>query len=249
MNKLTSHIKFITLGAGALGLLLRIWLLLGGVDEKGLFSADHPASPLCFILTALVLAALALAVRPLKPVRSYSKLFPASASGMIGCFIGAAGMVITAVTEYLSQKELLALIALVLGIAAGVCLVLLGLCRKKGNRPHFLLRTALTGYLMLQLVLRYRFWSSEPQLHLYFFPLLASVFLMLAAYHNTILDAQKSSRRWFVFCNQAAVFFCFMSLPGENWLFYLTVGIYCVTNLCSVNYQPYAPKYSKEAVE
>lgn len=246
MNKLTPYLGPITLGAGFLGFLLRLWLKLTGIDEKGLFLASHPANALCFILTALVLLMLALAVRPLKPLRSYAKLYPASLPAMAGCFAAAAGTLIYPVMGFLGQRDLLHILALVLGGASCVCLVLLGLCRKAGQRPHYLYHAIFTCYLMIQLVIQYRSWSSEPQLQLYFFPLLASVFLMLTAYHSAILDAQKGSRRWLVFCNRGALFCCFMSLPGQDWLFYLLMGIYCATNLCSLRFRPYQPRYAKE---
>ena len=57
MNKLCkpSYLPVVTLSAGCLGLALRIWLFLGGTDEKGLLLSSHPANALIFILTALFL--------------------------------------------------------------------------------------------------------------------------------------------------------------------------------------------------
>lgn len=246
MNKITSHISYFTLGTGVLGFLLRLWVYLDGNDEKGLLKTGHLGNTLCFILTAAVLVMLFLAVRPLKPIRSYPRLYPASLPAAAGCWAAACGILVTAVFEFLDKRDAITVATLVLGLLSAVSLVLLGIRRRSGQRPHFLLRSALTVYLMLHLVAQYRLWSAQPQLHLYFFPLLCSVFLMLTAYHGTILDAQKGSRRWFVFCSQAALFFCCMSLTGDSWLFYLVMGIFCFTNLCSLQFRPYQPKFAKE---
>ena len=53
-----------TLGAGLLGLALRIWLF-SDIDGKGLLPAGHPADSALYILTALTLGILYLATREL----------------------------------------------------------------------------------------------------------------------------------------------------------------------------------------
>ena len=78
-----SHLPFVTLTAGALGLILRIWLKLAGTDEKGLLVTTHPAHILIFVLTALALAYMLLCVRPLDAVKRYADLFP---RGKLACF-------------------------------------------------------------------------------------------------------------------------------------------------------------------
>ena len=46
------------LGAGFLGLLLRIWLFATGLDEKNLLSVTHPAHILILVLTVAVVVLL-----------------------------------------------------------------------------------------------------------------------------------------------------------------------------------------------
>lgn len=225
--------------AGIIGFILRLWLFAGGTDEKGLLTPNHPAGILCFVLTAIVLAVVALCAFRLEPVDSYKKLFPAHALAGIGCFVAAAGILYVDIRDLLSKSDTITIITLVLGLIAAACLVVLGLCRFKGNRPSFWLHSAVTVYFMLHLVSQYRLWSSEPQLQVYFFPLMASVFLMLTAYQRTVLDAEKnSSRRFFVFCHQIALFFCMLSWQGQNLPFYLTMSLWLVTNLCSLKAFP-----------
>jgi len=240
-KNLNPYLPLLTLVCGIIGLLLRIWLLAAGIDEKGLLVTNHPANILVFVLTALYMAALFLAIRPLHSVSNYQKLFPASAVSIPGCIAAALGLIYSAFRELTMRRDLVTMITLALAVAAAVCLLLLGIYRSKGKRPHYLLRTVLTAYLMLHLISQYRLWSAEPQLQYYFFQLLASVLLMLTAYHGTMLDAKASSRRWYVFCNQAALFCCCLSLRGESWLFYLTMGLFTATTLCSLQVAPAEP--------
>jgi hypothetical protein len=224
-----------TLLAGAAGFGLRLWLLQSGIDHKGLLMADHPAGDLTFILTGIVLAVLALCVRTLMPMSNYRKLFPGRLIAGIGCVAAAAGILYVDIRDLLAQSDIITIVTTGLGVVAAACLLVLGWFRWKGKRPAFWLYSAVTIYFMLHLISQYRLWSSESQLQIYFFPLMASVFLMLTAYHNAVLAEQKNgSRRFYVFCNQAGLFFCFLSLHGTSWPFYLTMAVWLATGLCSL---------------
>lgn len=224
-----------TLIASLVGFGLRLWLFLTGTDERGLLPANHIAGILSFVLTAIVLAVLVLCTHKLTPLNSYSKLFPAWPLAGIGCAAAAAGILYVNIRDLLVQPDVITIVTLVLGLVAAAALLILGFCRLKGNHPSFWLQAAVTVYFMLHLVSQYRLWSSESQLQVYFFPLLASVFLMLTAYHGAVLDAdKKANRRGYAFCNQAALFFCCMSLQGSSWPFYLAMAAWLGTNLCSV---------------
>ena len=241
------NLPLFTLSAGIVGLLLRLWLFTSGIDSKNLLITSHPANALVFILTAIVIVVLFLGVRPLSAVGRYRQLFPASSLGAGGCLAAAVGILVTNIRAVLSLQDTITVIVLVLGILASASLVALAVCRQKGKQPHFLLHTAVTVYLMLHLVAQYRHWSPEPQLQTYFFQLLACVFLMLTAYHSTVLDVQKGSRRWFVFFNQAALYCCLLSIAGENWLFYLTMAVWTFTGICSLQVKKASPAEPEEA--
>lgn len=228
-----SFLPGITLISGVLALVLRILLQITGMDEKGLLVSGHIAGVLLYILTALFLAVLLLCVWSLKNLSRYSKLFPASMLGAAGCVFAAVGVLYTGVEQALRQSDILTLITALVAVGAALCLVRIGMLRQKGQRPSYLLYTVVTVYFMLQLVCQYRFWSPESQFLLYFFPLLASVFLTLTAYQATCLTANKGIRWQYVFFNQAALFFCFVSLISRYWVFYLATGLWAGTNLCS----------------
>ena len=240
-----SFLPGLTLIAGALALILRILLQVTGIDEKGLLISGHFASVLLYILTGLFLAVLFLCVWSLNNLNRYSKLFPASMIGAVGCMLAAVGVLYTGVAQIFRQSDLLTLITSALAVGAAICLVRIGMFRQKGQRPSYLLYTVVTVYLMLQLICQYRFWSPESQFTLYFFPLLASVFLTLATYQATYLSAKKGIRWQYVFFNQAALFFCFVSVISQYWIFYLAMGLWAATNLCSTRMA--RPRNNKEA--
>lgn len=237
------HLPWIIMITGLSGLALRL-LFFAAMDERGLLPKEHPAGILCFVLTGLAMAAIFLCVRSLRPFANHAQLFPASGFRAIGCFIGAVGLLYAAVTEFFSGSGALPLITSTLGLIATGCLGFVGIARWNGRRPSFLLHSAVTVFLMLYTVCQCRFWSSEPQFQIYFFPLLGSVLLMLTGYYHAVLSLQKGSRRWFVFCNQAALFFCLLSLNDRNWPFYLCMALWLLLDCCSLRMSP--PRYLRK---
>lgn len=240
MNKFIkpSILPVFTLICGVLGLALRAWLVLSATDEKGLLVVTHPAHALVFILTALVMLVLFLAIRPLKAFSHYPALFPNTACAGIGCILAAFGILWVSFRDLQLRTDGVTKACMVLGVAAAISLIVISVYRFRGRRPSCYFHALVTVYLMLHLVSQYRLWSAEPQLVVYFFPLLASVFLMLTAYHSAVLDACKGSRRWFVLCNQGALFCCCLSAWSESWLFYLSMGFWMYTGLCDLNTEP-----------
>lgn len=243
MNKIAkpSILPVFTLCAGILGLALRVWLFFTGIDRKGLLVVSHPANALTFILTALVLAVLFVCIRPLDAVDRYQQLFPGTVFPAIGCITAAVGIVWVNFRDLHLRTDSITIVSLILGVLAVISLLVLAYCRLKRIRPAPYFHMLVTVYLMFHLISQYRLWSAEPQLQVYFFPLLASVFLMLTGYHSAVLDARKSGRRWYVFCNQGALFCCCLSLWGDSWLFYLTMGFWMLASLCSLDTRENTP--------
>ncbi len=213
-----------TLGAGGLGLTMRVWLMTSGVDEKGLILTEHPAGLLSFVFTAVTLLVLLLCVRkPKAPADLPPKL------SALGCGAAAVGLFTVNLQELLRQQDTVTVLTCLAGLAAVVCLLLEAYALQKGKKTSYPVHGCLCIYLMLHPVTQYRHWSAEPQLQVYFFQLLASVMLMAACYHRTALAARQGSRRWYIFFSQAALYFCLLSLNTENRLFYLSMGIWMAT--------------------
>ena len=220
-----SPLPWLPLGAGVLGICLRLWLY-SGIDEKGLLVAGHPANALLLILTAAVMAILFLRVRALGNAPKYSHLFPRSLPAAIGNGVAA-------VAVLLSTPLSLSAVA-ALGLLTVASFVYLAFCALRHLRPAFWLHGIIAVYFMVYAVGQYRAFSSEPQIPLYFFELLACVFLMLTFYYRSGLDVEEKGRSAYVFCSQAALFSCCVSLAGGNRVFYLGMAVWTATNLCSL---------------
>ena len=226
-------LPWFTMGAGGIGLALRIWLY-DCRDEKGLLPAAHPSITLLFILTALTMGVLFLCARRISPDCAYSDCFPPSVRGAVGGTAAALGIALFSVTEALSGIDGFTWVTLPVGLLAAAALCFCAVYRFKGTRPSFYLYCVVAIYLMLHAVSQCRAWGAEPQLHSYCFQLLASIFLMLAGYHRCALSIDKGNYRWFLFTSQAALFFCCVSLNTENSLFYMTLAIWMAADLCTL---------------
>ncbi len=237
----TPLLPYLSIGLGALGLGLGIWLFAGGTDASGLLRQEHPANTAVFILTAFVMLMQFLSTRYLNTPSAYSKLFPRSLPAMIGCFVAAAGIFSTDIYELITHKDPTATVACIAGLLAAGALVFLGLCRKRGIRPHPIFHSCVTVYLMLHLISQYRSWSAEPQLQVYGFQMLGSVFLMLSMYHRATLDAGIGKPRTYMFFNCGALYFCCVALCSGNRVFYSTMAVYCATAYCTCRQESSAP--------
>lgn len=223
------------LGAGGIGVLLRTWLVLGGTDDKGLLKAGHPAAILLWILTAAVLAVLILLTRHLVKAPKYSFNYPSSIVGGIGVGIAALGIFITSLEELSSGGDILVSVCAGMGLVCTSVLALIGLSRWKGYRFSVLLHSFVCLYMMLHLVCQYRQWSSEPQLMTYCFQLFCLVSLMLSVFYRTCFDAGIGNRRPLAISHLAAVYFGLLAIPGSsNWIYYLSMSIWMLTDLCSL---------------
>ncbi len=215
------------LTAGVFGILFRFWLLSTGVDEKGLLVRSHPGHILIWLLVALTLVLVALACRNAAP--KCQDPFPASYLGAAGCVIAALGIFISDLTEM--NQDPLSIASGVLGFLAALGCMHTGWCRLWGKQGSIWCQGIITVYFMVHLVFQYRQWSAEPQLQNYFFPLLASIFLMLWCYHRAMLDQKHQNRRSYLFFGQSALFFSCISVTTGSWLFYIAMALWTASDL------------------
>ena len=69
---------------------------------------------------------------------------------------------------------------------------------------------------------------------------------MLAAYQLCCYDVNLGNRRSSLFWSLSALYFCALTLPmGEDLLFYVCMGLWLATNLCSI--RPLKPKAQETA--
>lgn len=219
---------------GILGMLSRIWLFVGGVDEKGLPLRNHPADICSWVIACLALLVIFIGVQGLSDCRKYDRLYRASVPAGLATFSAGLGIAITELPVLFAAADLFAAATGLLGLLASLCLFAQGHCRLTGKPPRAFLPLIVNVYFLLHLVWQYRQWSWSAQLQVYAIPLVASALLMLACYHRTALFTQVGGRKSCVFFSLAAGVFCGLAIPGQRLAFYLTMALWMLCDTGSL---------------
>lgn len=233
------HVALLCTGSGLLGLLMRLWLFAAR-DHKGLIRPGHFADIVTYLLLAGVMALLILYVRQIPHAQRYQKLFPANLIGSVGCLVGGVCLLLHAVIATI-QCTPLALIALPFAICGAAGLLLLAYFRKSGTRPNVLLLIAPIAYLIVHTILQVRLWSNETQPTVYFFPLMAALFLMLAVYYHASAILRQRDLRPLVFFSCGAIFLCCVAIRQEP-VFYLGMAAWLACDCCTIPLQRATPE-------
>lgn len=232
------NLPWLTLIAGGIGLLLRVWLL-SSENEKGFLPWNHISAILLYLLTAAFAALLVICTRPLVQGGKYQFNFPASALGGTSALAASLAFLITAISQLQEASDRLASLSGIFGILAAGAMLFVARCRWKGLHPSSLFHTAICVWLMLCLICMYREWSSDPQLLDYCFQLLALACMMLSAYHRAAFDANFGVRHSYVLFNLAGVYFCCLSLAGpDNIIFFMGCAFWLINDLCNLTPMP-----------
>ena len=110
-------------------------------------------------------------------------------------------------------------------IAGGLVLLAMAVLKYFKKKIPYGFPAVLTVSFMLDTVAQCQIWGSVSQLQEYFFPLMASVFLILSAYHITLRAAGTGKPKLLMFFSQSAIFFCCTCLNTSRWFLYL--GLLC----------------------
>ncbi len=212
-----SLLKYATLSAGILGLALRLVLYTTGMEENGLLIAGHWADIGTWLLTAIVLSGLFLLRKKLPHPGKNVPTHPASCFAALGALVLSAAILSTGLS---STSHLL----FPLSIAAAAALLYLSFCRVTGRVPCFLAHAFVCLFFVINLVLLYQDWCSDPQLQDYLFRLGAQVALMLCAYQHAAFDAGLGNHPDLWGTSLAAVYLCCLSVPGSDDLFLTLAG-------------------------
>ena len=212
-----SLLPFFTMGAGGLGLALRFWLF-SATDERGLLPSNHPANSMIYILTALTMGVLFLATQKPAPRRIDKQLMRIISTCAYA--IGGLCLILTAVWNLTGSNARLAWVAVAASVVGGLAMLFMAFLKFARKRLPYWLPAILTVVLMLDTVTQCQVWGAVPQLQVYFFPLLASVSLILTAYHKTVFAARQNNLRPLAFFSQSALFFCCLSLNSTQWILY-----------------------------
>ena len=237
MKKYLRYADVFVLFSGALGLLLRLIISLGGTDAKGLYPKNHPAWIILCILSAGVVAVLWLLTRQVGADQRYKKNFPASRSGAICAALAAIGIAFTAFDLF--ATDLLSIICFLTGIASMAGLLFTGYCRFLGKKPHFICHAAPAAFFALRLFLLGKDLGAETEVSRYLFEMLASVAMIPACYQLWGFDVGMGKRENSLFWSLTAAYLCVVAIVGvENWLLYVTCTAWLLTNTCSLQYLP-----------
>ena len=227
----TSALPVFALGLGLVIIGLRGLLYSFCIDEKGILSASHLLHQICLVLAVGWLVFLAFRVRELggnnDPQENFS-LWPWAVAAAI------AGGYLT-IQHGLQQlaPNTMNVLRLALTLLAAISMVVsLFLKDKRG----IAFRVYLCLYFSLEMLLRYRSWSGNPQLPDYVFHVAACASLAVCAYQRLAFDVGLGHRRWLLYWGLAAIFLCLSALVGpENWEYYLGSGLWAFSALCRLD--------------
>lgn len=249
MKKFLLMADRLVIAAAAVGLSLRLWLLLVGPDEKGLYPAGHISWILLLVLTAIVAVSLFLLAVYAGHNRSYHSNFPASVPAAVGCVIGAVCIAWSAIGNLMQREGLLHTLYGGAGIAAAAALLYWGWCRWKNLRPKGIAFGILCLFFGVRIFLLGRTWGDDPELLRFFFGFLATVCAMLASYQLWGFAVNLGNRSAGVLFGLLSVYLCCCAI-GENTdpILYAGLAVWMMTNLCSLKCPPRAPRPRPEDV-
>ena len=223
----------LALGLGGLCAWLRLWLYNNAMEPENLLGKPWLQYLLAGITVLSLIVFLCLA--RLSPLPQQRPEYPRASDGAFVCLLLASPLLmIGSAINFLTYRDIPAALCAALGIAAGVCLVPVALCRRSGHWPNELFHGVLTVFCLTFALCYFRRVGHDPQLLDYVFQLLAWISLMLCAYHRCLYDCDRGGRwrlEFFALCGQ---FFCLVSLTaGEDTLLFLGGFLWAVTALPS----------------
>ena len=100
----TTMLPLFTMAFSVFGIIARFWLNTAGTDKEGFVISGHPSVIISIIIFALTVITLGLCAYFMdKTPKPFSK----SIAGTVGCFLGAAGLLISTLFEVADARETL----------------------------------------------------------------------------------------------------------------------------------------------
>ena len=222
-GKCTPLLPFV-LGLACAG--LRWVLFQDHTDALGLLETGTLPETGIFLLTALSLVLFALAARRNWDVENTKLAAP-------GQLLGGLGIFLAALTNAGQMTGPVAVLWKIMGLIAGVCLMLQGVCALTKRKAPFLLPLLPCVFFLLHLIDNYRGWSSQPQLQKYLFDLLAILSLAFFSYCNAAREVSLGKPKTRIFSGLCAVYFCLAAIPGNPafTILYALCALWALTNL------------------
>lgn len=201
------------------------WLLFRNhTDALGLLETGTLVETGIFLLTGLCLVLFVLAAR-----RGWAGENKLAAPGQM---LGGLGIFLTALTHSGQMAGPVGTLWKILGLIAGICLIVQGVCVARKRPASFLLPLAVCVFFLLHLIDNYRGWSSQPQLQKYLFDLLASLSLTFFSYCDAARKVSLGKPKTRIFSGLCAVYFCLAAIPGspEFTVLYALCALWALTD-------------------
>lgn len=201
------------------------WLLFRNhTDALGLLETGTLVETGVFLLTGLCLVLFALAAR-----RGWAGENKLAAPGQM---LGGLGIFLTALTHSGQMAGPVGTLWKILGLVAGICLIVQGVCTLKKRKVPFLLPLAVCVFFLLHLIDNYRGWSSQPQLQKYLFDLLGILSLTFFSYCDAARKVSLGKPKTRIFSGLCAVYFCLAAIPGtpEFIVLYALCALWALTD-------------------
>lgn len=238
MKKYLRFADAIVLLGGAFGMLLRMWLVLGGTDEKGLYPANHISSILLGIFSIAMVAAIWLMTRQVGNNPSFHSNFPSAIANAAGAAVAALGFAVTGF-GMLGAGDALSSICGFLGLLAAAALLLGAWSRYQKKKSHFICHLLPCLFFALRVFAMGRELGAEPEANRYLYRFLASLAVIPACYQLWGFDVNEGDRSKSLFWSLTAAYLCLIATPGSvEWLLYLTVAIWLLASLPVLKYLP-----------
>ena len=202
------------------------WLLFRNhTDALGLLETGILVETGVFLLTGLCLVLFALAARRGWEAGENKLAAP-------GQMLGGLGIFLTALGNSGQMAGPVGTLWKILGLVAGICLIVQGVCTLKKRKVPFLLPLAVCVFFLLHLIDNYRGWSSQPQLQKYLFDLLGILSLTFFSYCDAARKVSLDKPKTRIFSGLCAVYFCLAAIPGtpEFTVLYARGALWALTD-------------------
>lgn len=207
-----NHSQICALGAGAVGIALRLALYRTGFDHRHLLTPNNPLHLLSLGLALALTVYLFILLRTGKD--SPDTLLPG------GIPAGGAAALILGLNAWqlfsAAGGDYLEFVRAVLGLLCAVSLALTALTRFRGRTPALAVQSAVCLFFALDMLCRYQNWSGNPRLADYCFALPASICLCVVAYQSLALPRGLGNGKVRRFAGLMALCLCLFSLVGSG---------------------------------
>lgn len=238
MRRFLRYSHWFTLLCGMLGILLMVWLRIGGPDEKGLYPDRHPAWTCLVLLTLAILAVLWLLSQKAGDSTSYRGNFPASIPAFVGYVLAGSGIAVASFS-LLSGAQFLEMVTAVMGLMSSIALFYGGFCRFSGKKSPVSVHCLPCFYFALQVFYLGKVLGSETETCLYLFAFLSALTAIGACYWLWSFEVRMGNRANCLFwCLAAAYCNLVGSIGSSQWPVHICIALWLLSALPELKYSP-----------